>query len=77
MLMVRRGTTGGLGSPQGVFGRRGAAFYGTRVCPGWYQGSAGVTRGCMLPFLILRMLILRRRLAVGRLRGSCGAAQGA
>jgi len=35
----------------------GETFYGTRVCPGWYQSGAGVARGCNLPFSVLRMLI--------------------
>ncbi len=32
-------------------------FYGTRVCPGWYQTGAGVARGRKLPFSVLRMLM--------------------
>jgi hypothetical protein len=43
MLWV--GETGGLGPSAGHVWQGGEPFYGTRVGPGWYQGSAGVWRG--------------------------------
>jgi hypothetical protein len=32
-------------------------LYGTRIGPGWYQGSARLAWGCRLPFSVLRMLM--------------------
>ena len=55
----------------GLFLESGRPFYGTRVGPGLYQGTARVVRGSKMPFSALRMLMLRRRSAwVG---GSVGA----
>ena len=51
------GQTRGPGQVAGYVSGCGEWFYGTRVGPGWYQGSARVARGCKLPFSVLRMLM--------------------
>jgi hypothetical protein len=57
MLMLLEWPTRGSGQSAGYIWEGGKRFYGTRVCPGWYQSSAGVARGCKAPFSVLRMLM--------------------
>jgi hypothetical protein len=45
------------GAAGGLYWEGGELFYGTRVGPGWYQGTARVARGCQVPFSVLRRLI--------------------
>ena len=55
------GQTRGLRQAAGYVWEGGEPFYGTRVCPGWYQTGAGVARGCKAPFSALRMLMQSSR----------------
>ena len=54
------GANQGPGQAVGCVWEDGESFYGTRVGPGWYQSSAGVAKGCKLPFSVLRMLMQTR-----------------
>jgi hypothetical protein len=55
------GQTRGPGQAAGYVWPGDKPFYGTRVGPGWYQGSTRVARGRKPPFSVLRMLMLLHR----------------
>ena len=59
--MLQEGQTRGPGQATGYVWESGEPFYGTRVGPGWYQGGAGLARGCKVPFSVLRMLMQASR----------------
>jgi hypothetical protein len=59
--MLRVGETGVWSCRRALFGGVAKTFYGTRVGPGWYQGTARVARGCQVPFSVLRMLMQTNR----------------
>jgi len=61
LLMLRERQIGGAGQAAGSVWEGGERFYGTRVGPGWYQGTARVARGCQVPFSVLRMLMQTSR----------------
>jgi hypothetical protein len=61
MLMFLDWPTRGSGQSAGYIWEGGKRFYGTRVCPGWYQSGARVARGYKSPFSVLRMLIQASR----------------
>jgi len=45
------------GAGGGLFWGWGDLFYGTMAGPWWYHGTARATRGCQVPFSVLRMLM--------------------